>query len=87
MDILQVLTRHFPIESSEKSPVDSDQRDEAICTTLRSIPVTAYPEHINTALNHLAEGINDNGMSTENVVQHVLDKIAPGLAAGQSGPR
>jgi hypothetical protein len=87
MDILQVLTRHFHIESSENSLVHSDQRDEAICGTLRSSPVTAYPEHIITAINHLAEGINDDGMSTENVVRHVLDKITPGLAAGQSGPR
>jgi hypothetical protein len=87
MDLLQVLTKYFPIESSETSLVHSDQQDEAICATLRSLPVTAYPEHINTAINHLAEGINDDGMSTENVVRHVLDKITPALAAGQSGPR
>jgi len=87
MDILRLLTSYFPIKSSDKSLVYSDQRDEAICATLRSLPVIAYPEHITTALHHLAEGINNDGMSTENVVQHVLDKITPGLAAGQSGPR
>jgi hypothetical protein len=87
MNILQNLTSYFPIGSSEKPLVNSDDRDEAICAILRSLPVTAYPENVTTALNHLSEGIDNEGMSTENVVRHVLDKITPGLAAGQSGPR
>lgn len=87
MDLLQILTTFFPFETPERAIVGADGKIKTICDTQRSLLVTARPEDIKSGIEQLYKEAPDEGMGTEDVVAHILQKIAPGLAAGQSGPR
>ncbi|KIM28033.1 hypothetical protein M408DRAFT_329689 [Serendipita vermifera MAFF 305830] len=87
MDILQILTSFFPSGSSEQAAVKDDKKVQAICDILRSYPVTARSENMKSGIDQVYKGVPEEGMSTEEVVAHIINSISPGLAAGQSGPR
>jgi hypothetical protein len=58
-----------------------------ISDALRSMPPTALADDISNSLMKLAEGMREEGMNEEDVVNHVRDELERGLARGQSGPR
>ena len=54
---------------------------------LHTTPTIARAEDIQTALASLPKSLPQSGLGTEDALTFVREKIAPGFASGQAGPR
>ncbi|KAG8740297.1 hypothetical protein FRC10_004515 [Ceratobasidium sp. 414] len=56
-------------------------------TELHTAPTVAHASSIQTALESLPKSLPAAGLGTEEAIKYVREKIAPGFAAGHTGPR
>lgn len=56
-------------------------------TELHTTPTIARAADIQQALANLTKSLPQSGLGTEDALTFVREKIVPGLATGQAGPR